>query len=177
MIKEEIEKLNATFYQEIENACLRIVGTSGDLAAVETTKTHYVIEGITFNIKTNRGVFPFWIGINGPRIFFIAYVGGIEKDQAAQSFGFCFGGAEKVGWQINYEPIDDGVSIWATCMTDRNFPLSVKQEHVRESGRATYSLTADGLFWATDIAMMVQSWVRTCERKNIDRHSLEPAPL
>ena len=155
-----------SFYAELEGACARIVSASGDLVEVDMKKTEYVLPGHTVEITTKHGSsFPFWVGVNGPRIFFIAYVTA-EPTEAKNAFQFCFGGAQKVGWEMNYEGINSGTSIWATVMTDKTRPLIAGSE-----------LTDEGHFWATDIAMMVQSWVRTCERLNIKRHELDPAPL
>jgi hypothetical protein len=153
------------FFVELENACKRIIGMSGEHLTVRMKPTEYVISGYSITVTTNEGLpFPFWIGVNGPRLFFIAYVDA-TPEIATHAFQFCFGGARKVGWDVNYEKIDSGTSIWATCMTDRDRPLSGE------------SITEEGRFWAADIAMMVQSWVRTCERNQIRRHKLEPAPL
>ena len=128
-------------------------------------------------ITSGRGQFRFWLGINGPRLFFIVYVTGVSDKGARDAFAFCFGGAEKVGWDLNYEPIEDGVSIWATCMTNRDLPLTVENLQLKVNGEPAPELTAEGAFWVNDIAMMVQSWVRTCERRSIANHPLEPAPL
>jgi len=162
---------NKSLYEEIERACGRIIGMSGDCAKVETTQTEYVLKGRTIKVITQKGEFPFWIGINGPRLFFIAYVNEDHQERVQDVFRFCFGGAEKVGWKFNCEGIEGGTSIWATCMTDRERPL------VAGSNSDEAVLTEEGLFWATDVAMMAQSWVRTCERENIQRHRLDPAPL
>ncbi len=160
-----LKTLYDPFYMEVERACKRIIGMSGDLVSVSMKNTEYVLSGYTVTITTKQGSqFPFWTGVNGPRLFFIAFVAA-GHETAKDVFQFCFGGAEKVGWEVKYEKIETGTSIWATCMTNRDRPL------------INDALTEEGIFWATDIAMMVQSWVRSCERSNIKRHHMEPAPL
>jgi hypothetical protein len=169
----------APFYDEIVDACLRIVDTEGKHPEVELTDTSYVLPGRTCWIRTETGDYPFWVGINGPRLFFIAWMAEITAERAQEVFKFCFGGAEKVGWQVNYEPLEGGgVSVWANCMTERDKPLTTNaSSHGISSTPVQYALTEDGLFWVTDIAMMVQSWIRTSQRHGIKCHAKEPAPL
>jgi hypothetical protein len=136
---------------------------------VSSVETAYVIRGNAVNIATATGQFPFWVGVNGRRLFFIANVS-VDPKAAEHAFQFCFGGAQAVGWKINYQPIEGGTSIWGTCMTTDGV--------VARSAVERCSLSEEGLFWATDIAMMVQSWVRTCERAGIGSHpTMAPAPL
>lgn len=172
----ETNKKNEPFYDGIIEACLRIVGTDNTHPEVRMSATAYVLPGRTCFLKMKDAEYAFWVGINGPRLFFIAYVANIEAARAEEVYKFCFGGAHKVGWEINYEPIDGGVSIWANCMTDRLKPLTTN-ETTQGVTTSTYSLTEDGEFWVTDIAMMVQSWIRTSERHAIRCHTKEPAPL
>lgn len=167
------------FYEEVLAGCGRIVATNGERPEVSMTESSYVISGMDYQVKTANGAFRFWLGVNGPRLFFIVYSKGIDANRAHEVFSFCFGGAEKIGWEINYELIENGVSIWATCMTDRNMPLIELKPHSTRglSHDPVFGLTDYGQFWATDIAMMVQSWVRTSERSGIECHDKEPAPL
>lgn len=46
-----------------------------------------------------------------------------------------------------------------------------------EKSIITETTTDAQRFWATDIAMMVQPWLRTGERSTIKRHHLDPALL
>lgn len=149
----------------------------GDCADVESSVTTYVIEGRIFNVKTQLGTFPFWVGINGPRLFFIVNMKGLTVEEAQRHFGFCFGGAEKIGWNTVYQPMyNGGISIWSTCTTDRELPLA-SHDNTYSHGQPIPNLTEEGLFWATDIAMMVQSWIRTCEREKLKCSDILPAPL
>lgn len=148
-----------TFNDEVHATCSRIVAMSGERVTVSSKEAGSILDGRMFTVLTENGAFPFWLGINGPRLFFIAAMADLDEARARDVFRFCFGGAEKVGWQVNYQEVEGGVSIWATCMTSAALPL-----------------TLNG-FWGRDIALMVQSWVRTCEREQIRRHKLDPAPL
>jgi hypothetical protein len=170
---------SAALFDGLLAVCKRIVASDGSVPAVSMRETSYVLNGHTYTLQTTKGEFSFWFGANGPRLFFIAYVAGLDAEKAKADFAFCFGGAAKVGWQMNYEPIDAGVSIWATCMTDEGRALVQAKENctVGLSGEQMYELTDYGTFWVTDIAMMVQSWVRTSERCGISCHDMEPAPL
>lgn len=175
----KLRKIAEPLYDEICSACQRIVGTNGAQASVEMAKTKFVVDGRIFRVRCGANTFRFWFGANGPRLFFIVYMHKINPSNACDAFAFCFGGAAKVGWELNYEPIENGVSIWATCMTERATPLVQPASHVSQglSDNQSYEVTADGHFWATDVAMMVQSWIRTSERLGFACHEMEPAPL
>jgi hypothetical protein len=167
--------IGKTFFDEITRACQRIVLSDDTHPEVLSRPTEYVIDGQTITLRTKGGDFPFWVGLNGPRIFFIAYVADIHKELAKETYKFTFGGAAKIGWAISSEDLPGGVSIWGTLDGKFDEPLATV---VPQAGRDPIAeLTDIGLFWATDIAMMVQSWVRTSERANITRHEREPAPL
>ncbi len=172
----DIKRMTAPFYDGIVEACLRIVGTDGKHPEVSMSETSYVLAGRTCYVKTSTAEYAFWVGINGPRLFFIAYLADCSVHRAREVFAFTFGGAEKVGWQVNYEEIVGGVSIWANCMTERGKPLTTTDVSPGITSNAP-QLTDDGDFWVTDIAMMVQSWIRTSERNGIKCHEAEPAPL
>lgn len=172
-------KKASPFYDEVLTACRRIISMDGMPAKVEMEPSAYVLQGNTFKVRTTKGLFSFWLGVNGPRLFFITHARDIDPERARAVFSFCFGGAQKVGWDINFEPLDNGVSIWGTCMTDRRTSLTEKSQNSTQglNHEPVFHLTEDGLFWALDVAMMVQSWIRTSERNKIECHEMEPAPL
>ena len=166
----------AAMYAGIQFACERIVSMDDSGVTVSNRETSFVLDGRTYTLNAYDGKYMFWVGLNGPRLFFIAYMRDIDVEKARKAFAFCFGGAEKAGWEMNYEPMmDGGMSVWATCMTDRNLPLSRNIPDI--NGDATAAMTPEGIYWATDIAMMVQSWVRTCQRHGFSCHEKSPAPL
>ncbi len=166
----------AAMYAGIQFACERIVSMDDSGVTVSNRETSFVLDGRTYSLAAYDGDYKFWVGLNGPRLFFIAYMKAINVEKAREAFAFCFGGAEKAGWEMNYEPMTDGgMSVWATCMTDRTLPLSRSISDI--NGAATAAMTPEGIYWATDIAMMVQSWVRTCQRHGFSCHDKLPAPL
>lgn len=163
----------APFFAELESACGRIRTMEEERILSASSPTEYVLLGRTYTMGSRAGVLPFWCGVNVKRLFFIAY-NACPPEQAEEIFKFCFGGAESVGWSVNYEKVKGGVSIWATRYVDE----SLSQTKVGEDGSEAFSLSDAGLFWATDIAMMAQSWVRTCQRHSVKRiFGSDPAPL
>lgn len=181
MANEPIEKtvrLEAgALLEGIQSACQRVVSMDGSGVSVTSTDTAYVLDGRTFTVQAYDGPYRFWCGTNNPRLFWICHMQRIDVEKAREAFRFCFGGAEKAGWNVNYERLTDGsgVSIWATCITDRERPLCVYENDI--NGAAAASMTAEGVYWATDIAMMVQSWIRTSQRFGFSCHPGMPAPL
>lgn len=128
------------------------------------------IFGRLLKMENKDYVFKLWIGLNVSRIFVIYFVpkkDGIDVDDLKRIFGFTFGGAEKVGFHANYElaNFDDEefVSIWLTVETTSDLLASPQ----------------DKLFWAQDIAMMTESFLRTAHRNKIDLKlkSISPGPL
>ena len=124
--------------------------------------------------------FRLWIGLNINRLFVIYFVPCAGNGRSAAElatelknvFRYTFGGAEKVGYAINFEAVEpaDGhegfVSIWMTVTAEGDFLYSPREK----------------LFWAQDIAMMTESFLRTAARNNIDlslegRSLPKPGPL
>jgi hypothetical protein len=174
-----LHKKNQVLIDGLLAACRRVVAMDGTAPAVSMRATQYVLNGSTYTITTSKGDYRFWFGANGPRLFFITFVKGVSPEQAKEKYAFCFGGAAKVGWELNYEPIEGGVSIWATCMTEPELAFAEVSPNTTTglAGAPVYNLTEYGDFWVTDVAMMVQSWIRTSERFEIECHEMEPAPL
>jgi hypothetical protein len=171
----------------------------GGRVNVFSEHTEYVISGRVYKVESSFGSWSMWVGLNGPRIFYIAYIG-CGAREARETFAFCFGGAEKVGWEFNYEPAADlngnFVSIWGSCMADMDRPMVVVDHdspirpYLNASAESPSTLvsananrrpavvTPYGEFWITDIALMVQSYIRTCERHGFKPPlNREPAPL
>jgi hypothetical protein len=167
-----------TFYAVLMDIIGKCQATHGK---VEVTRvpTTFVIDGSLFTIKApGFGGQPglevkFWVGVNDRRIFYITYV---EDDptRCKDAFQFCFGGAEKAGWSINYECIvgfpKTTTSIWATVFSDEYLMERPRPGQDEEFTRA-------GRFWAVDIAMMLQSQIRTMERHFIKCSPYNPEPL
>ena len=169
------------FLNTVASLLQKIVCTDGSLAVVSRRRTDYVAAGCHFEVCTPVGKYPLWLGINGPRLFFITYVS-VAAEEAREKFSFCFGNAGKIGWDFNYETSlrSDFVSIWGTCMTDvdKQFAAPSLTTFVGENRTAEAEITDHGRFWATDIALMVQSFVRVCERHALSApEGIDPAPL
>ncbi len=114
--------------------------------------------------------FRLWVGLNVRRLFVIYYVPvqeGMSAERLKEIFKFTFGGAEKVGFHLNFEDavVDKRkiVSIWLTVDTIEDLLSSPHEK----------------LFWAQDVAMMTESFLRTATRNGIDLDigTLMPAPL
>jgi hypothetical protein len=154
----------------------KIISTSGTPVQVSYVPSDYVATGGLYTFASDVLKLPIWVGLNGPRFFFISYVDMRDAEEAKKIFSFCFGGAERVGWGFSYERVNaETLSIWGTLMTDKSDPL-VKCS--LGSISVTPELTREGHFWLTDIGLMAQSFFRTCERFEIHAPSdLTPAPL
>jgi len=179
-MKTEIEIKTNALMATLRASMSKVVAMDGRHATVEYKESEFVINGGAFSICTGNGTYQIWVGINWPRLFFIAYVC-CDATKAKEELQFCFGGAKKVGWEFNYENFRSDanvVSVWGTCMTAMEHPLAIMSDTSRSQGSATADVTEYGHFWMTDIAMMAQSFVRTCERSNLKTPvETPPAPL
>ncbi len=128
------------------------------------------IFGRLFALQHSDYIFQLWVGLNVNRVFviyFVPLVNGLTLDRAKEIFAFTFGGAEKLGYHVNYEiaklDTQDLLSIW----------LNV------ETADDLVSNPQDKLFWAQDVAMMTQSFLRTAHRNSISLHlaGTSPGPL
>lgn len=122
-----------------------------------------------------RPILRLWCGVNVSRIIVIYRVEnprpGVSKanflERLRQIFAFTLGGAEAVGYAVNYEPVPGSpklVSIWVTVAASPDLLTDSAQK----------------LFWAQDIAMMTESLLRTARRHADEvRPDLvtQPAPL
>lgn len=114
-----------------------------------------------------------WVGLNVRRITVIYFIKGAEGrklpiEKAQDLFRYTFGAAEKIGYSVFFEEADvDGeklISIWATVAVEDDFLV----------------LPQAKLFWAQDVAMMTQSFVRTAyrARATVSLHTTaDPQPL
>ena len=176
--KERKEKMLIGLLQPIFQ---KIISTDGSPIDVVYTPTDFVTSGGLFTCRSKSVSLEkkIWVGINGPRLFFIVYVDKSDIEEAKNIFNFCFGGAKRVGWDFYYERVNNDVlSIWGTLMTDRATPLVSENPNLSKSGRPALDATEEGLFFLTDIAIMAQSFIRTCERHLISAPpEMNPAPL
>lgn len=132
------------------------------------------IFGSVFTLTSFGKQLKVWIGLNVNRIFVIYWIEaneGVSTADLEKTFRFTFGGAEKLGYAINYEeatiPYADGtckavISVWSTVKVDENEFLATPSSR---------------RFWAQDIAMMTESFWRTAVRNKIPLSQEHPAPL
>lgn len=127
------------------------------------------IYGANYHIFLKEFQMKMWVGINVKRLSVIYFLKANEpsdEERFSKIFKFTFKGAEKVGYETNFEyaQIDDEkiVSAWSTVMAE-NVILGNPSEQ---------------LFWVQDIAMMTQSIARTAVRNDIYLYtSNEAGPL
>lgn len=127
------------------------------------------IYGANYHISLEQFRMQMWIGINVKRlsvIFFTEAQSENDISRLQEIFKFTFGGAAKLGYEVNFEFAEIGeeklISIWTTVMAEN----------------AILGNPAEQLFWVQDVAMMTQSVIRTAIRNKINlntRH--EPSPL
>lgn len=150
----------------------RIIGDSGNPVTLTSAASNYVVPGAGVVVADGGVSVPVWIGVNCGRIFFIVRLA--EKpDRCRELFEFAFGGAAKVGWSFYYQPTDSSeeTSVWGTVETNALF---VNGGHDTIQGAA---LTRDGVFWANDIGLMMQSAMRTIQRQNVALSTIMPEPI
>lgn len=154
------------FVQAAANRCQLVRTMSGATPQVRVLPTQFVLDGAVIELHgPATPVYSFWLGLNHRRLFWIANMH-CDSPRAEAVYQWCFSGAAKVGWSTSFQPFDNGTSVWATCLSADDL-----------FGSAVDQLSAGGEFWATDIAMMAQSWLRTSEREGISCSRTPPAPL
>lgn len=132
-----------------------IVGHSGRPVHVASRRTDYVIPGVLIAISDGDHSNHAWIGVNERRLFYIQRFR-LDAASLERVFHFCFGGATKVGWTFNFEPVgDEEVSVWGTLWPQMAFTETAGESTIREdSGLVApmLQLTPDGHFWVNDLA-------------------------
>ncbi|MFZ5565661.1 MAG: hypothetical protein ACOY95_01510 [Pseudomonadota bacterium] len=175
---EGVQKATAAFFEEDLVSALQKVSfyeAPPDLRhSLVEIENSVDIFGSVFTLKSYSHTLRVWIGLNVNRIFVIYWVENSEAMSLREIegiFKFTFGGAEKLGYGINYEeasiPFQDGthreiISIWSTVKVDDSEFLATPSSR---------------RFWAQDIAMMTESFWRTALRNNIQLSQERPAPL
>lgn len=162
----------------VAERCGLIVGHSGRRVHVSATRTDYVISGMLVAITDGDHTNHAWIGVNEQRLFFIQRFC-LAQQNVETLFRFCFGGATKVGWTFNFEPIgDQQVSVWGTMWPCAAFTQSAGSTVREENGLVAplLELTPDGCFWVNDLSLMLQSSFRVAQRHGVQDGD-SPCPL
>jgi hypothetical protein len=85
-----------------------------------------------------------------------------------------------VSWDILCEPLGDRLfGLAATCSPEHDALLVAKAVHrPGETGAPEIHLLTDrGRYWVQETALLVQGWLRSCERHGIRSSELAPMPF
>lgn len=183
--ESSVEKKTDLFLEStLPKQLKKIKHTKNDTTSIQVL-SDIDIFGRGYRLSIDSKDYLLWFGLNVKRLFSIYfvvvdtennhfktntnynssatdYVKWLQEDV----FKFTFGGAIKVGYSVNFELVKvdsvDLVSIWCTNNCEKDFLFS----------------SSEKLFWAQDLAMMTESFIRTSLRKNIKiSHKIQPAPL
>jgi hypothetical protein len=152
----------------------KIEDSLGENPKVTASKPNNIF-GANYTLSTSTTTAKIWLGVNIDRIIVIYFLKGIKKADAMQTFSYTFGGAESVGYKVNFEEAIIGdtseeiLSIWCTWPKIQN-----------SDNLATELLNhpEKKLFILQDIAMMTQSFLRTAQRNKINICTItDPGPL
>lgn len=127
------------------------------------------IYGRVLEMQSPKLTLRVWVGHNVRRlivIYFVPLGNAGELDRLKERLAHTFDGARGAGYTVGFEPAQQGeqhfASIWAKAETSTEFLYNPREK----------------LYWAQDIAMMTQSFLRSVHRKQIPLAStLEPGPL
>lgn len=170
-----IDKTEALLLKNLPKTLSRIEDSHGQKVNVEVSKINNIF-GANYNLKTDNIKTKMWVGFNVDRIivaYFIKDTGSVESIK--NTFKYTFGGAESVGYKINFEEAtiknseEKVLSIWCT------WPA------IQDSSNISTELLGNPekkLFIIQDIAMMTQSFIRTAERNSVNiLTAADPGPL
>lgn len=152
----------------------RIEDNNGENPEISVSKPNNIF-GVNYSLKTSEAQMKMWLGVNVDRVIVIYFAKGLSAEEAKEIYKYTFGGAETVGYSINYEAVmlpktnEEIISIWCTWPKIQN-----------ADNLATDLLNhpEKKLFIIQDIAMMTQSFLRTSQRANINICTVgNPEPL
>lgn len=161
-ISHLLKRTDEFLTHQVKDALARVTAPGFGLSKLDVESLGQSdIFGRSFKLSQGEFSYHIWVGLNVHRIFVIYYVGAGDRGEAhvdtlKQVFRFTFGGAEAVNFKSHYEyAVVDGepiVSIWLTAPADKHLLTDPNEK----------------LFWAQDIAMMTESFLRTALRNNVD---------
>lgn len=142
----------------------RIEDNDGDNPEIDISAPNNIF-GVNYILKTSGAQMKMWLGLNVDRVIVIYFIKGISVEEAKNIYKYTFGGAETVGYNINYETTmlpknnEEIISIWCTWPKIQN-----------ADNLATDLLNhpEKKLFIIQDIAMMTQSFMRTSQRAKVN---------
>jgi hypothetical protein len=169
------EKTHKLLQEQLPAVLRKIEDSQGHKAKVSHSTinnifgTNYLLETPTISVKL-------WICLNVDRVIICYFINRtLPTEQIRQIFRYTFGGAESVGYKVNFEEAsikatgEDILSIWCT------WPA------IQDSSNLATELLSNPekkLFIIQDIAMMTQSFIRTAERNELETVTrADPGPL
>lgn len=168
-------KTNLFLTHQLPKVLEQIEDSTGEKVKSKTSKPNNIF-GANYELSTTNTKIKMWVGINVDRIIISYFIKSNNNTAAIRdTFKYTFGGAETVGYKINYEEAktiphnEEILSIWCT------WPA------INDSSQLATELLSNPekkLFIIQDIAMMTQSFLRTAERQNINAFTeSDPGPL
>lgn len=167
---DALQRKTKLFLAEQLPAVLRRIreeGKDGQEIAVTLLELRDIF-GALYEVRCSGVSWKLWVGLNVDRLICIYFVsaGPADVPRLRETFAYTFGGAEKVGYNWFVEPAKrDGeqvVSMWLAA-ADKDGILNHSDKR---------------LFWAQDIAMMTQSFLRTAHRAGVTPPKVAiPGPL
>jgi len=165
-------------FDAVFDACKRIRLLDDAPIEVSAVETDGVLPGKIYRLETSKGVFQFWLGINAPRLMFCTLAEGRSQDTTEHAFRYLAASAGSMSWEVLFEPLRDGVTgLVATCVADHRTALVAEIASRSSEQAAVAMLTRHGRYWALETALLVQGWLRTCERYAIRSSQQPPTPL
>lgn len=169
------EKTNLFLQTQLPKVLNKIEDSTGKTIETTTSKINNIF-GANYELKTANTQIKMWVGINVDRVIISYFIERtISTERIKDIFKYTFGGAESVGYKVNFEEAktishnEEVLSIWCTWPT------------ISDSSQLATDLLSNPekkLFIIQDIAMMTQSFLRTAERQDINAYpASDPGPL
>jgi len=170
-----VSKTERLLLKQLPAVLERIEDSNGHKPKVQVSKMNNIF-GANYRLDTPGVATKMWVGFNVDRIIIAYFLPARQASETMrETFRYTFGGAESVGYKVNYEEAtikDSGeriISIWCT------WPAIQDSSHLSTE---LLSNPEKKLFIIQDIAMMTQSFIRTAERNSVDiLTQCDPGPL
>ena len=169
------DKTNLFLKHQLPKVLEKIEDSEGEKVTTSTSQPNNIF-GINYELITENTKIKMWAGINVDRVIISYFVKSTKPlEEIKEIFKYTFGGAETVGYKINYEE--------ATTITHNEKILSIwcTWPAINDSSQLATELLSNPekkLFIIQDIAMMTQSFLRTAERQKINAYpDSSPGPL
>jgi hypothetical protein len=166
--------------RQLPDALGRIADHRGQLARVEVGARSGIV-GHAYHLHFPDAAMRFWVGLNVNRLIFAVFIAppGDEAEEAFEArvrrvFRPTLEGAREVGYgepKLQFAT-HEGVRLLSLWLT---WDLSAKASHAEQDFLTHAPMQ---LFLVQDLALMVQSFVRTAQREGVQLSTpIEPMPL